>query len=526
MRPLTVGDPTEIGKVGTTDRYRLLGCLGAGGMGKVYLARSPGGRYLAIKMILSEHADDPDFRRRFAREVEAARRVPGVFTAAVWDADPEAERPWLATEYVAGPPLDEAVEQHGPWAEPALRSLGAGIAEGLLAMHRNGLVHRDLKPGNVLISDTGPRLIDFGISRAVDASRLTMTGGCVGTPGFLAPEVLDGAEAGAPADVFAFGALMIYAATARNAYPVADSRALLVACLHRDPDLSGVPDGLAPLLRACMSREPARRPTTTELRDHLGAADGLAAMPPGVHQMIAKRRAPTTAVDTPVSPAARGAMGRAQRSPQRLATPPLVTPPPASPPATPPPALPPAIPLSPPVVAIPPSVPVLPAPMPAPRVSYTAFVGWRAFNRYYPLVLLAQFLLITVLVAVGDDRPTVAALLVLMLPFQIIWWLAPSTLRIRFGPEGISTRMGLSWVRLRWDQIVRMDQVAIVGHTPRCALLVTLAPGVRSPRARRWRLGSWAPGHVTLCVLDEGPFHRHELRASIRRWCPSMPVYF
>ena len=191
---LRAGDPRSAG------RFRLLGRLGAGGMGQVFLGRSAGGRLVAVKVIRPELAGDPGFRARFAREVAAAQKVSGLFTALVVDADADGPMPWLATAYVAGPSLAEAVEAHGPLPEASVLTLAAGLAEGLEAIHAAGVVHRDLKPSNVLLADDGPRVIDFGISRAAEASALTQSGTVMGSPGYMSPEQAEGREVGPPGD--------------------------------------------------------------------------------------------------------------------------------------------------------------------------------------------------------------------------------------------------------------------------------------------------------------------------------------
>jgi serine/threonine protein kinase len=194
------GDPRQIGP------YSLLRRLGGGGMGRVYLGRSAGGRLVAVKVIRTELSDDPSFRARFTREVAAARRVNGLYTALVVDADPDGPVPWLATAYVPGPSLSEAVAAHGPLSEATLLPLAAALAEGLAAIHAAGVVHRDLKPSNVLLAADGPRVIDFGISRAVEASALTGTNLLIGSPGFMSPEQAVGHDVGPPSDVFSLGA--------------------------------------------------------------------------------------------------------------------------------------------------------------------------------------------------------------------------------------------------------------------------------------------------------------------------------
>lgn len=207
MQELRATDPTVIG-----GRYRLLGRLGSGGMGTVYLGRSPGGRLVAVKCVHQELAADPEFRRRFIHESAAIRQVGGFHTAQVVDADPEGDPPWLVTAYISGPSLAEAVAAHGPLPETALRVLGAGLAEALDAIHAVGLVHRDLKPSNVLLADDGPRVIDFGIARALDGTAITRTQVVVGTPGYMAPEQIAGGEIGPACDVFSLGHVIGHAA--------------------------------------------------------------------------------------------------------------------------------------------------------------------------------------------------------------------------------------------------------------------------------------------------------------------------
>ena len=252
--------------------YRLLGRLGAGGMGEVYLARSPGGRLVAVKIIRPELAADRGFRARFAREAAAARTVSGVFTAPVVDADTEAPRPWLATAYVPGPSLAEAVAQRGPLPPGVVLTLGAGLAEGLQAIHAAGLVHRDLKPSNVLLADDGPRVIDFGIARAADVSELTQTGMILGSPGFLSPEQAEGGAVGPPSDVFSLGSVLNFAASGAGPFGVGSVASLVYRVVNREPNLSGVPEQLRPLIQRCLAKDPARRPTAGELLALFSAA--------------------------------------------------------------------------------------------------------------------------------------------------------------------------------------------------------------------------------------------------------------
>lgn len=238
--------------------------LGAGGMGTVYLARSRGGRAVAVKVARPELAADPHFRERFRAEVEAARRVGGFHTAPVVDADPDAEAPWLATAYVPGPTLAELIGHQGPMDEGQLRSLGAALAEALQAVHACGLVHRDLKPGNIIMADDGPRVLDFGIARAVESTRLTATGTAFGTPGYLAPEQAQGGEVGGAADVFALGAVLV-AAAGGSAFGTGTPMGLMYRSVHEPADLSALPGELRSLVAACLSKDPADRPTPEAL---------------------------------------------------------------------------------------------------------------------------------------------------------------------------------------------------------------------------------------------------------------------
>jgi predicted Ser/Thr protein kinase len=238
--------------------------LGAGGMGTVYLARSRGGRAVAVKVARPELAADPHFRARFRAEVEAARRVGGFHTAPVVDADPDAKAPWLATAYIPGPTLAELIEREGPMDARRLRSLGAALAEALQAVHACGLVHRDLKPGNIIMADDGPRVLDFGIARAVESTRLTATGAAFGTPGYLAPEQAQGGEVDGAADVFALGAVLV-AAAGGSAFGTGTPMGLMYRSVHEPADLSSLPGELRSLVAACLAKDPAGRPTPEAL---------------------------------------------------------------------------------------------------------------------------------------------------------------------------------------------------------------------------------------------------------------------
>ncbi|GEL19837.1 serine/threonine-protein kinase [Pseudonocardia asaccharolytica] len=263
----------------TVGPFTILRMLGEGGMGRVYLGRSRDGALAAVKVIRADLAGDAEFRARFRQEVAAASRVRSARTAAVLGADPEAASPWLATEYVPAPSLREAVAAQGPMAADAIRQLGIGLAEALVAIHRAGVVHRDLKPGNVLLGTDGPRVIDFGIARAADATVLTRTGAIIGSPGYIAPEQLAHGHSGPASDVFALGGLLLHAATGRGPFGEGDAATLLYRALHVEPDLSGVPAPLTPIIAACLDRDPSRRPSPEQLRDAL-AGNGLPDRPP------------------------------------------------------------------------------------------------------------------------------------------------------------------------------------------------------------------------------------------------------
>ncbi|WP_405607690.1 serine/threonine protein kinase [Streptomyces sp. NBC_01508] len=259
FQPLGEGDPAVVGG------YRLVAVLGTGGMGKVYLTYTPGGRPIALKVIRPEFSEDPEFRRRFKQEVHAAQRVQGLYTAPVIDSDTDGSQPWLATAYVPGPSLSHAVAQHGGLPLRSVLLLAVGVAEALHVIHGAGIVHRDLKPANVLLASDGPRVIDFGIARAADATSLTGTGVSVGTPAFMAPEQASAGTVTAATDIFALGQIAAFAAMGAPAYGEGSSHAVLYRIVHEDPDLSRVPAELLPLVTRCLTRDPAGRPTLTEI---------------------------------------------------------------------------------------------------------------------------------------------------------------------------------------------------------------------------------------------------------------------
>jgi serine/threonine protein kinase len=258
VRPLQPADPQVIGP------YRLLGQLGSGGMGQVFLGLSAGGRLVAVKVIRAELAADPEFRARFRREIIAAHKVSGLFTAAVVDADVDGLVPWLATAYVAGPSLAQAVSEHGPLPAASVLALAAGLAESLTAIHAAGVVHRDLKPSNVLLAVDGPRVIDFGISRAAEATSLTRAGFVMGSPGFMSPEQAEGRDVGPPSDMFSLGAVLAFAATGDGPFGGGSTAALVYRVVHSPANLDHVPDEVRPLAERCLAKDPSRRPTAVE----------------------------------------------------------------------------------------------------------------------------------------------------------------------------------------------------------------------------------------------------------------------
>jgi serine/threonine protein kinase len=274
VEPLADYDPREVGG------FRLQARLGAGGMGRVYLGYSPGGRPVAVKVVHPDLARDPEFMQRFRREVAAAQAVSDAYTAAVVGAGPDDSPPWLATTFVSGPPLADLVHRAGPLPEDAVWRLAGGLAEALVAIHAQGLVHRDLKPGNILIAADGPRVIDFGISRVTGGTVVTATRTTMGTPAYMSPEQAEGNQVGPPSDIFSLGSVLAFAATGVSPFDSGGGELFAVAyrVVNGEPNLSGVPAALLPLIGACLNKDPDGRPALVELMDSVAA--GAAAYPP------------------------------------------------------------------------------------------------------------------------------------------------------------------------------------------------------------------------------------------------------
>ena len=320
--------PDDPGRIGP---YRLRGILGFGGMGRVFLGASADGQVAAVKVIRSDLATDPEFRARFRREVTVARKVSNRFTVPLIDADVDSPVPWLATAYVTGPSLAEAVTEHGPLPVPMVLHLAAGLAEGLSAIHAAGVVHRDLKPSNVLLAHDGPRVIDFGISVAAETSPLTRTGLLIGSPGYMSPEQVEGREVGSPSDIFSLGAVLAFAATGEAPFGSGSAPTLAYRAVYRQVNLDRVPAEVRGLIQRCLTKDPGQRPTA---RDLMFAA-GAAAVPPTERWIpepasrtlleLPDRQDPSRTVTSarlsPVSPPVPGHLGRREHRRRRLARP-------------------------------------------------------------------------------------------------------------------------------------------------------------------------------------------------------------
>ncbi len=298
VRALQPADPQVIGP------YRLLGQLGGGGMGQVYLGLSAGGRLVAVKVIRADLAADPEFRARFRREVAAAQKVSGLFTAAVVNADVDGPAPWLATAYVAGPSLAQAVREHGPLPAGSVLAMAAGLAESLTAIHAAGVVHRDLKPSNVLLAADGPRVIDFGISRAAEATSMTRAGFVMGSPGFMSPEQAEGHDVGPPSDIFSLGAVLAFAATGEGPFGGGSTAALVYRVVHSQANLEQLPDEIRPLVGRCLAKDPGSRPTAGELLEQVGNVQpGTGWLPEPIIRAFTQDAALAAAADAGASPA-------------------------------------------------------------------------------------------------------------------------------------------------------------------------------------------------------------------------------
>lgn len=263
VEPLQAGDPRQVGA------YRLLSKLGAGGMGQVFLGESPGGRKVAVKLLLPQYAADVEFRQRFAREVAAARQVGGFHTAPVVDAGPHDNPPWMVTAYIPGPSLDAAVRENGPLDPGEVRRLGAALAEGLAAVHACGLIHRDLKPSNIILAEDGPRIIDFGIARPANATALTSSGVLIGTFSFMSPEQVRGEQIDSRSDIFALGGVLTYAAAGHGPFDATTIPAIAHRIASQPPDLQGVSAPLREIISACLAKDPADRPSLVDLMTFL-----------------------------------------------------------------------------------------------------------------------------------------------------------------------------------------------------------------------------------------------------------------
>ena len=292
--------PEDPGRIGP---YQLRGILGTGGMGRVFLGASADGQLAAVKVIRADLATDPEFRARFGREVTVAHKVSSPFTAALIGADADSPVPWLATAYVPGPSLADAVAERGPLSAASVRELAAGLAAGLNAIHAAGVVHRDLKPSNVLLAQDGPRIIDFGISVTAQTSPLTRTGLLIGSPGYMSPEQVEGREVGPPSDIFSLGAVLAFAATGEAPFGSGSAPTLAYRAVYRQVNLDRVPAEVRGLIECCLAKDPRQRPAARDLMSGAGPAAPAQLSQPGPAlpaQLSQPGPAPHTVTDLPV----------------------------------------------------------------------------------------------------------------------------------------------------------------------------------------------------------------------------------
>ncbi|MBB5959401.1 serine/threonine protein kinase [Saccharothrix tamanrassetensis] len=459
MQPLPPNAPPRIGD------YTLLAALGRGAMGSVYLARSRGGRPVAVKVARAELADNPEFRERFRREVEMARSVGGFWTATVVGADPDADRPWMATEYVPGPTLHQAVQDYGPLPERAVRRLAGGLAEALVAIHGAGLVHRDLKPSNVLLANDGPRVIDFGIARAMEHSALTEAGIVFGTPGYLSPEQVVGSKISPQSDVFALGSVLVYAATGAGPFGEGATSALVYRVVHQEPDLSRVPPGLVPLIVPCLVREPLHRPSPARLLELIGPPSSEPSwLPAQIRTLVEQRH--TELRELPAKPPTR-VLAEERKPPTRLL---VEDPPPAAAPAVP--------------KVVPPSGPIRPYTPPSKKsgvqfkTSRAVGLGWTAAHALAAVVCGS----IADSASGAQSGVRLAAFLAFgvfaLVAIRLLVGTVRTPLTIDVGPDGITVSSGEQKRRLPWYAISR---VKVEGPNSRPWVVVWLVGAAQVP---------------------------------------------
>ncbi|MFF0338719.1 serine/threonine-protein kinase [Kribbella sp. NPDC004875] len=464
-------DPAVVGS------FAIQGRLGRGAMGAVYLARSPGGRLVAVKVVRDELAGDSGFRARFAREVTAVRKVSGAFTAAVIDADPDADRPWLATEYLPGPTLQKAIETSGPLPADGVWALAGGLAEALGAIHASGLVHRDLKPSNIVLTDNGPRVIDFGIARALEEASLTATGMVIGTPGYLSPEQITGSGIGPASDVFALGAVLVFAASGRGPFATGNPASLLHRIVNEQPNIPPLPGPLYDVVRRCLARDPAQRPTPADVLQTLGPPTPTTLQHPTTRTLPP----PTKLLPPPPNPPT---LNPPALNPPTL-NPPTLNPPTLNPPTLNPPPLNPA-PLN------PPQPPHLPQPqlhqplqpqlhqLPQPQGVGASFVTSRA----RPAVFAAITSFLGLAFIPGDPRiqalhpvlSTLSALVSLAFGyFAVRHWilvLRPKVV-LRLSPQGLTVTRAYREATIPWYGVTR---IRVSGDVKRPWLIAWLEP--------------------------------------------------